>query len=113
MDLMLNSDFEETKEILTQYYAAVKEAQAVTNDTFERYTKFAAAEAMLINNALMVPYNISAASYQVTKLNIFEGPYAPFGMSNLRFKYQKLSDHYITAEEYNASYEAWLNAMGK
>lgn len=113
MDLMLNSDYTETKDVLTAYYAAVEEAKASTTDTLDRYTKFAAAEAMLIENAILVPYNISAASYQVTKLNIFEGPYAPFGMSNLRFKYQKLSDEFITADEYAAAYQGWLNAMGK
>ena len=110
---MLESDFEETKAILTAYYAAVEEAKASTADTLDRYNKFATAEAMLVNNAMLVPYNISAASYQVTKLNIFEGPYAPFGMSNLRFKYQHLSEDFITAEEYEASYNAWLESMGK
>lgn len=113
MDMMLESDFEETKAILTAYYAAVEEAKASTADTLDRYNKFATAEAMLVNNAMLVPYNISAASYQVTKLNIFEGPYAPFGMSNLRFKYQHLSEDFITAEEYEASYNAWLESMGK
>jgi len=113
MDMMLESDFEETKAILNAYYAAVEEAKASTSDTLDRYNKFAAAEAMLVNNAMLVPYNISAAGYQVTKLNIFEGPYAPFGMSNLRFKYQHLSEDFITAEEYEASYKNWLESMGK
>ena len=112
-DLMLDSDFTETKEILTAYYAAVEEAKAVTGDMSDRYAKFATAEAMLVNNAMLIPYMISGASYQVTKLNIFEGEFAPFGMSNLRFKYQKLYDEFITAEQYTEFYDAWMAGMGK
>ena len=114
MDQMLDGDtYAETKAVLTEYYATVAEAKAVTTDTAERYTKFAAAERMLLDNAIVVPYYISPATYQVTKLNIFEGAYAPFGMSNLRFKYQHLHDEYITVAEYEAAYAEWLEAMGK
>ena len=49
----------------------------------------------------------------MTKLNIFEGEFAPFGMSNLRFKYQKLYDEFITAEQYTEFYDAWMAGMGK
>ncbi|MBE5768222.1 MAG: peptide ABC transporter substrate-binding protein [Clostridiales bacterium] len=113
MDLMLDSDYTQTKEILTAYYAQVEEAKAITSDMLDRYNKFAEAEAMLVNNAMLVPYNISAAGYQVTKLNIFEGPYAPFGMSNLRFKYQTLHDDFLTTEEYNKAFEAWREGIAK
>lgn len=113
MDKMLNDDtYPETKAFLTQYYADVAAAKAITDDMQARYNAFAAAEASLIKNAMVIPYNISAASYQVTKLNIFEGEFAPFGMSNLRYKYQTLHDSFITAEEYEAAYSAWLAAMG-
>lgn len=113
MDMMLDTDNEETKAILTAYYAAVAEAKAETADISARYAKFAAAEVMLIDNAMVIPYNISAAAYQVTKLNLFEGPYAPFGMSDLRYKYQQLHDSFITTAEYEESYNAWLAGMGK
>lgn len=112
-DQVLDTDaYPETKAALTEYYAAVAEAKAVTSDTFERYTKFAAAERILLDNALVVPYFIFPASAEVTKLNIYEGQYAPFGMSNLRFKYQHLYDDFITVEQYNAAEAAWLEAMG-
>ena len=113
MDKMLDSDeYTETRDILTGYYAAVETAKACTGDTTQRYLLFAQAEDMLVENAMVIPYNISAADYQVTKLNIFEGQYAPFGMSNLRFKNQKLSDNFITADEYSAAYDAWMKSMG-
>ena len=115
MDLMLTDDYEqftETRDILTAYYAAVDEAKASAVDMTDRYNKFAAAEAMLIDNAVVVPYFISPADYQVTKLNIFEGEYAAFGISTLRYKYQHLSDEFITAEEYEAAAAAWQEATG-
>ena len=66
MDVSLDGDsYPETKDILTTYYATVEEAKAITDDIAARYTKFAEAEAMLINNAMVIPYNIEAASYQV------------------------------------------------
>ena len=114
MDLMLTDDYEqftETRAFLTDYYAAVDTAKAEVVDMPGRYNLFADAEAMLINNAIVVPYFISPAGYQVTKLNIFEAEYAPFGISTLRYKHQHLSDDFITAEEYEASFTEWQAAM--
>ena len=111
MDKMLDSDFAETKAILEQYYAAVEEAKAETVDLAKRYELFAIAERYMIDNALVIPYNLSAASYQVTKLNIFEGEFAPFGISSLRFKYQTLYDDFVTAEQYEAAFAAWQSGI--
>jgi len=113
MDMLLDTDaYPETTATVTEYYAAVTEAKAITTDTLQRYTKLAAAERILLDNAIVVPYCIWPASAQVTKLNIFEGQYAPFGMSNLRYKYQHLSENYITVDQFNAAEAAWLEAMG-
>ena len=111
MDKMLDSDFAETKAILEQYYATVEEAKAETVDLAKRYELFAIAERYMIDNALVIPYNLSAASYQVTKLNIFEGEFAPFGISSLRFKYQTLYDDFVTAEQYEAALAAWQEGI--
>ncbi len=113
MDLMLDSDFEETKSILNAYYATTDAARAETSDMTARYAKFAQAEAMLIESALFIPYYISPAEYHVSKLNSYEGSYASFGMSILRYKGQKLYDHFITAEEDAANYAAWQAGMAK
>lgn len=108
---MLESDYAQTKEILEKYYAMVAEAKAEVVDMETRYLKFAEAERYLIDNAMVIPYNVSASSYQVTKLNIFEGEFAPFGISSLRYKYQYLDEDFVSAEEYAAAYEAWKNAI--
>ena len=112
MDKMLDTDNEETKAILTEYYADVAAAEAITTDTEARYNAFATAEAWLIKNAMVIPYNVDAASYQLTKLNIFESQYASFGISTLRYKGMHVYDDFITAEEYEANYDAWKAAMG-
>ena len=86
--------------IMEAYYAKLDEAKAIP-DTAPRYAAFAEAEAMLIENAVMIPFYIQPASYRATKLDIFEGQYAPCGVSNLRYKYQSVKDHYITMDEYH------------
>lgn len=113
MDLMLATDNTETIEILNKYYAAADAARAETSDMAARYQKFAEAEAMLIENALFIPYYISPAEYHVSKVSPYEGAYASFGMSILRYKGQKLYDHFITAEEAKANLEAWQAGMSK
>ncbi len=113
MDLMLDSDFADTKAVMEAYYAAVAEAKAEVTDMKARYEKFAAAEAMLIDNAIVVPFFIYPAEYQATKLNIYEGQFASFGISSLRYKGQKLYDHFITPEEDAANRQAWLDVINK
>ena len=113
MDLMLSSDFADTKAVLEAYYAAVADAKAEVTDMKARYEKFAAAEAMLIDNAIVVPYYVTPAVYQATKLNLYEGEFASFGISVLKFKGQKLYDHFLTPEEDAANRQAWLDAVSK
>jgi hypothetical protein len=37
----------------------------------------------------------------------FTSPYAPFGVSNLKFKGQTIGDKPMTTEEYNAAFTKW------
>jgi oligopeptide transport system substrate-binding protein len=90
----------------------VDAAKAETADMAVRYNAFAKAERFLIDHAFVVPFFIYPPVYRATKLNIFEGQFAAFGVSILRFKGQKVYDHYITMDEYNAYYDEWLAAIG-
>ncbi|OQB25533.1 MAG: Oligopeptide-binding protein AmiA precursor [Firmicutes bacterium ADurb.Bin182] len=113
MDINLNEDNQnETTAVLKEYYALVDAAKAETADMAARYNAFAKAERFLIDHAVVVPYFIYPASYVATKLNAFEGQFASFGVSILRYKGQKVYDHYITPEEYEANYEQWLANIG-
>ncbi|MBE6648664.1 MAG: peptide ABC transporter substrate-binding protein [Ruminococcaceae bacterium] len=87
-------------EVIKGYYALVKAAKEIKSDINARYEAFAKAEAYLIDHALVIPYGASPAGYVATKLNTFEGQFASFGISTLRYKGQKLYDHFITMEEF-------------
>ena len=84
----------------------MEEAKAITTDINARYEAFAAAEAILINNALVLPISMSVPEYLATRLNYWEGQYASTGFSNKRFKGIHLADHYISMEEYEANRDA-------
>lgn len=90
-----------------EYYALVDAAKAIPVDMNARFEAFAKAEAYLINHALVVPFSISGSAYQVTKLNVFEGQYASFGVSVLRFKGQHLLDKPVSMEEFNKEQQEW------
>lgn len=110
MDVALINE-NETTAVLKAYYAKVEEAKKIA-DTAPRYKAFAEAEAMLIEHAYVIPYFIQPASYVATKIDIFEGQYAPCGVSNLRYKGQKISDKFINMEQFTQRYAEWLKKMG-
>ena len=93
----------ESADTVSQYFDLVDAAKEITTDTNARYEAFAEAESYLVQHALVVPFSISVSSYIATKLNVFESQYAPFGVSQLRFKGQHLLDHYVSMEEYEAN----------
>ena len=86
-----------------EYFRLVEAAKAITNDTAARYAAFAEAESYLIEHALAVPYGVSVSDFVVSRLNPWEGQYAAFGVSNLRYKGQHLYDHAISMEEFEAA----------
>lgn len=96
-------------DVITEYYKLVEDARSYTVDLEARYEAFAKAEEFLINHALVIPYSVGSLEYRVTKLNVFEAPFASFGVSILRYKGQKLYDKAISMEEFEANYVAWEN----
>ena len=96
------------KNIYEVYEAKVNEAKEEVIDLAKRYELFAEAEAMLIENAFVMPFKVSAGDgYVASLLDPFESPYAPFGIASLRWKGQKLLSKPMSTEEFNAGYEAW------
>lgn len=90
-------------EAVSEYFALVDAAKEIKVDTNARFEAFGKAEAALIDHALVVPFSISVSLYIANKLDVFEGQYAPFGVSGLRYKGQHLLDHYVSMEEYDAN----------
>ena len=93
-----------------EYYKLVDAAREITDDLVARYEAYATAEAFLIDNALMIPYGYDNGGYTASLLNPFEAQYAPFGISNDRYKGQKLMDAPMSTDQYFEAYDLWLEA---
>lgn len=89
------------------YDEMVWEAEKIVDDMTERYTILANAEAWLIENAYVIPYCIAVPGYVASYLNPFEAQYAPFGVSENRYKYQWVYEEPISLELYNQLDAEW------
>jgi oligopeptide transport system substrate-binding protein len=99
------------KNIYEVYEAMVNEAKNEYIDLTKRYELFANAEAILIENAFVIPYNVSGGDgYLASKVHPFETPYSSFGVSTLRWKGQKLLAKPMNTEEFNAARTEWQSA---
>ena len=95
---------------VSEYYKLVEAARAITDDLQARYEAYTVAEAFLINNAMLLPYGYDNGGYTASLLNPFESQYAPFGISNERYKGQHLLDNPLNTDEYYDAYDAWKDA---
>lgn len=83
-------------------------ANAETGDKDKRLEAFAQAEAYLVNNAMVIPWNYSV-KWQLTKVNDYSKMYAAYGISDIVYKNWETSTVPYTAEDYErfkAEYEA-------
>ena len=98
----------------------VNAAIAEVLDIELRYALFAEAEAFFIDQAFVIPYAVGGGGYSASRLNPFESPYSPFGVSAERFKGQKVMEKPMNTEQYEAELIKWekeraeaLKAAGK
>ena len=96
----------ETADYVMTYMDMVEKAKAITADLDARYAAFADAEAYLIENALVIPLSLPVPPYIATRLNLWEGQYAPPGFSSNRLKGIHILDHYVSMDEYNHNRDA-------
>ena len=91
------------------YEAMVAEAKAITGDIEARYLAFAKAEAYLIENAFVLPvgYTYAGGGYTASRLDPFEGQYAPFGISIDRYKGQHLLEKPMNTDQYFDAQDKW------
>ena len=102
------------KNIYTAYEETVNEAKGEYMNLTRRYKLFADAEAMLIDNAFVIPYGVSGGNgYIASYVSPFELPFAPFGISGDKWKGQKLLAKPMNTEEFNGAYEEWKVARGE
>ena len=105
---MGRSGFDETYWKDFVYGQKVAEATAETVDNNKRYNALAETEAWLIDQAFVIPFGVlNSFGYISSCMNPFESQYAPFGMSEDRYKYQWVYDKPFSTEEYLEMLPVW------
>ena len=94
----------------TSYDVLVEAAMAETTNMKKRFELFAKAEAYLINEAIIIPYARGGGGFEASKLEPFTYPYAPFGLSVLKYKGQVVLPKALSTEEYSKLESAWNKA---
>lgn len=92
---------------MAEYYALTDAAKAITVDIKARYDAFAEAEAYLINKAYIVPFGYGNGGYTASRIDPFTTQFAPFGISNERFKGSKMLEAPMDTDAYFDAYDAW------
>ena len=99
----------EAKDLLDEYTAMVKAANAITDDMDKRYEAQAQAEAYYFQHALMIPLS-SSGTFQLTRANAFTVDFAGYGcmMDVYKNMYATTEKAYSTAqyEQFAADYAA-------
>lgn len=99
----------EAKDLLDEYTAMVKAANAITDDMDKRYEAQAQAEAYYFQHALMIPLS-SSGTFQLTRANAFTVDFAGYGCMMDVYKNMNATTEkaYSTAqyEQFAADYAA-------
>ncbi len=90
------------------YNKLVDEAKAITSDMAARYEAFAKAEAYFINHAFVIPFGYGNGGYTASRIDPFTTQFAPFGISNERYKGAVMLEDTMNTDEYFDAYDAWL-----
>lgn len=95
---------------LDEYERLYREADAITDDMQARYEAFAKADAYMVANAIMVPQQMDARGYVVSRVVPFTRSYSQTGISEYKYKFMRVQEDVVTREQYDAAYEEWLAA---
>ena len=91
----------------TEYERLYKEADAITDDLDARYAAFAKADAYLVAKALMVPSQMQARGYVVSRIVPFTKSYSNTGISEYKYKFMKVQEEIVTKEQYDKAKADW------
>lgn len=90
------------------------EADSIVDNEKERYEKFAAAEKLLLDEALVIPAYTSGGGWTASYLDPFSGYTGQFGANSLRkLKGAKVLDKPMNTEDYQKAYEKYLDEQAK
>jgi len=95
---------------LNQYKELLDAANAEKLDTNARYEKYAAAQAWLTENAMVLPIYSKGGVPSITKVTPFSAANSAIGIKGETsfFKYQKVQDKTVTTADYEKAYKNWL-----
>ena len=95
---------------LNQYKELLDAANAEKLDTNARYEKYAAAQAWLTENAMVLPIYSKGGVPSITKVTPFSAANSAIGIKGETsfFKYQKVQDKTVTTADYDKAYKNWL-----
>jgi len=102
------SEDSSVSELFGRWESLVADAAAVCDNDERRYNIFAQAEDLLIEHAVAVPCNVSANDgYVASKLDPFEGEYAPNGIAGQRYKHYRKKQTSMSRTRYAEALEKW------
>ena len=91
------------------YHKALDEV----DDLEKRYEYFADAEALMLDNVLIVPINLQAAMPRVTRIIPFTAPFSFSGPTNGRYKFMRIQSKPVSNEQYDKLKKEWQAARVK
>lgn len=94
------------------YDAILKEANA-EQDTAKRLALFAKADAWMVDAGIQMPSHGQGGTPSVTKIVPFTRAYGWTGNGDVRFKFIKIQEEPVTAEQYNKLKADWEKARAK
>ena len=95
--------------VLGDYMKLYEEATAEISNTNLRYAKLAAAEAELLNSAVIMPNTTDGGGYAVSRIVPRTNQRAFYGSDQSRFKYMVVVDQVLTIEQRKAIITDWEN----
>ena len=95
---------------LNEYKQLLDDANAEKLDTNKRYEKYAAAQAWLTENAIVLPIYSKGGVPSISKVTPFSSPNSLVGIKGDTnyFKYKKVQDKTVTTADYEKAYKEWL-----
>ncbi len=95
--------------LFAEWSEKVSQASNTFDNDSERYRLFSEAERILVEHAIVAPFSIALSEgYIVSKLNQFEGEFAPVGIVLQRYKRHHLYEVSMSMDEYEKCYQEWL-----
>lgn len=91
----------------SKYDNLVDTAKAEVKNLKKRYELFTKAEALLINEAFVIPFFVGGGGYEASRLEPFSNPFAPFGVSNYKFKGRTVLAKAVSNDEYMKMEATW------